>query len=118
MEFVVKDFFSKCGQIRIFSRICSHLLKKLLKENFIFYAVINNSQYFKHLRFIAAKKLHLHLLFIFIFKGQNSKWDIMIKIIIFMKTNWKLYFLSKAVFRKFYSKQVGISSVSYLLTSN
>ena len=35
----MKDFFSKCDQIRSFLRIWSHLLKKSLMENFIFCAV-------------------------------------------------------------------------------
>ena len=39
MKFYIKDFFSKCDQIRSFLRICSHLLKKSLMENFIFCAV-------------------------------------------------------------------------------
>ena len=39
MKFSVKDFFSKCDQIRSFLRIWSHLLKKSLMENFIFCAV-------------------------------------------------------------------------------
>ena len=39
MKFSIKDFFSKCNQIRSFLRIWSHLLKKSLMENFIFYAV-------------------------------------------------------------------------------
>ena len=38
MKFSIKDFFSKCDQIRSFLRIWSHLLKKLLVENFIFCA--------------------------------------------------------------------------------
>ena len=37
MKFSIKDFFSKCGQIRM--RIWSHLLKKSLMENFFFCAV-------------------------------------------------------------------------------
>ena len=36
MKFSIKDFFSKCGQIRSLLRIWSHLLKKPLMENFIF----------------------------------------------------------------------------------
>ena len=36
MKFSIKDFFSKCGQIRSFLRIWSHLLNKSLMENFIF----------------------------------------------------------------------------------
>ena len=40
MKFSIKDFFSKCNQIRSFLRICSHLLKKSLMENFIFCAVL------------------------------------------------------------------------------
>ena len=39
MKFPIKDFFSKCDQIRRNLRIWSHLLKKSLMENFIFCAV-------------------------------------------------------------------------------
>ena len=39
MKFSIKDFFSKCDQIRSFLQIWSHLLKKYLMENFIFCAV-------------------------------------------------------------------------------
>ena len=39
MKFSIKDFFSKCDQIRSFLRIWSYLLKKFLMENFIFRAV-------------------------------------------------------------------------------
>ena len=35
MKFSIKDFFSKCDQIRRFLQICSHLLKKSLMENLI-----------------------------------------------------------------------------------
>ena len=41
MKFSMKDFFSKCDQIRRF-RIWSHLLMKSLMENVIFYAVQKN----------------------------------------------------------------------------
>ena len=36
MKFPVKDFFSKCDEIRKKLRIWSHLLKNSLVENFIF----------------------------------------------------------------------------------
>ena len=36
MKFSIKDFFSKCDQIRSFLRLWSHLLKKSLMENVIF----------------------------------------------------------------------------------
>ena len=36
MKFSIKEFFSKCDQIRSFLWIWSHLLKKSLMENFIF----------------------------------------------------------------------------------
>ena len=36
MKFSIKDFFSKCDQIRSFLRIWLHLLKESLIENFIF----------------------------------------------------------------------------------
>ena len=39
MKFSIKDFFSKCDQIRRELRIWSHLLKKSLMENFFFCAV-------------------------------------------------------------------------------
>ena len=39
MKFSIKDFFSKCDQIRRKLRNWSHLLKKSLIENFIFCAV-------------------------------------------------------------------------------
>ena len=42
MKFSIKDFFSKCDQIRSFLRIWSHLLKKSLTENFILCAVNDN----------------------------------------------------------------------------
>ena len=41
MEYSIKDFFSRCDQIRSFLRIWSHLLKKSFMENVIFCAVIN-----------------------------------------------------------------------------
>ena len=39
MKFSIKDFFSKCDEIRSFLRIWLHLLKKSLMENFLFCAV-------------------------------------------------------------------------------
>ena len=39
MKLSIKDFFSKCDQIRRKLRIWSHLLEKFLMENFIFWAV-------------------------------------------------------------------------------
>ena len=41
MKFSIKDFLSKCDQIRSFLRIWSYLLKKSLMKNFIFCAVKN-----------------------------------------------------------------------------
>ena len=40
MKFSIKDFFSKCDQIRKKLRIRLYLLKKSLMENFIFWAVV------------------------------------------------------------------------------
>ena len=39
MKFSIKNFFSKCDQIRSLLRTWSHLLKKSLMENFFFCAV-------------------------------------------------------------------------------
>ena len=41
MKFCIKDFFSKCDQIRRNLQIWLHLLKKSLMQNLIFYAMIN-----------------------------------------------------------------------------
>ena len=38
LKFSVKDFFNKCDQIQNQNQIWSHLLKKFLMENFIFWA--------------------------------------------------------------------------------
>ena len=35
-KFLIKDFSSKCDQIRSFLRVWSHLLEKSIMENFIF----------------------------------------------------------------------------------
>ena len=40
MKFSIKDFFSKCDQVRSFLWIWSDLLKKSLMENFILCAVV------------------------------------------------------------------------------
>ena len=40
MKFSIKDFSSKCYQIRSFLWIWSHLLEKSLTENFIFSVVL------------------------------------------------------------------------------
>ena len=40
LKFSIRDFFSKCDQIRSLLRISSHLLKKSLMESFIFCTVI------------------------------------------------------------------------------
>ena len=45
MKFSIKDFLSKCGQIRSILRIWSHLLTKSLMENFIFGAVFKAHGY-------------------------------------------------------------------------
>ena len=46
IKFFIKDFFSKCDQIRSFLRIWSHLLKKSLMKNCFFYAVRLLDSYF------------------------------------------------------------------------
>ena len=52
MKFFIKDFFSKYDQIRSFLRICSHLLKKSLMENFIFCAVPESLSFIRFPAFI------------------------------------------------------------------
>ena len=45
MKFSIKDFFSKCHQTCSLLRIWSHLLKKTLMENFVFYAALFGNAY-------------------------------------------------------------------------
>ena len=59
MKFSIKNFFSKCDQIRRKLRIWSHLLRKSLMENFIF--LCNGQCYFAtnvvKLQFVITKKI-------------------------------------------------------------
>ena len=52
MKFSIKDFFSKCDQIRRKLRIWSYLLNKSLMENFIFCGVRDNERSPSHLAMI------------------------------------------------------------------
>ena len=56
MKFSIKGLFSKCDQIRSFQRIWSHLLKKVLMENFTLCAVGDT--------FFECKKTSLLLMFL------------------------------------------------------
>ena len=76
MKFSIKDFFSKCDQIHSFLRIWSHLLKKSLMENFIFYAVI-------------LKSIETLLCFI-LGEPVMRIWERSLKPIIFILTNLKI----------------------------
>ena len=55
VKFSIKDFFSKCDQIRSFLRIWSHLQKKSLMKNFIFCAVMTAISIFSHCFFPVGK---------------------------------------------------------------
>ena len=45
MKFSIKDFFSKCDQIRSFLGIWSYLVKKSLMKNVIFFVVFSENSY-------------------------------------------------------------------------
>ena len=53
MKFSIKDFFSKCEQIRRKLRICSVLLKKSLIENFIICAMKSSAMTNKTFRIVS-----------------------------------------------------------------
>ena len=55
MTFPIKDFFSKCDQIRRKLWIWSHLLKKFLMKNFIFCAVTVTAQTTKIRQYFSTK---------------------------------------------------------------
>ena len=81
MKFSIKDFFSKCDQIRSFLRIWAHLLKKSLMENFIFNAV-----FITGLLFFNNFYYHLFFyLFFFLFFSFYSY------ILLWSKNSWFLW---------------------------
>ena len=55
MKFCIKDFFSKCDQIRSFPGFWLHSSKKSLTENFTFSAVLTEPLLLVILRFRANK---------------------------------------------------------------
>ena len=55
MKFSVKDFLSKCDNIRSFLRIWSHLLKKSLMEMFIFFAILVLYNFFYYISNMSEK---------------------------------------------------------------
>ena len=77
MKFSIKDFLSKCDQIRSFLRIWSHFLKKSLMENF----VVLYSLYEGSLNFVLT---------LFAFSSQNS-WIILDWYFRVVITAWKLF---------------------------
>ena len=58
MKFSIKDFYSKCDQIRSFLRIWSHLLKKLLMENL---CIVSFSSCLKSLRLTTLDDLQNYI---------------------------------------------------------
>ena len=71
MKSSIKDFFSKCDQIRRFLRIWSHLLEKSLIESFIFYVVK------------CQHNASIHN----VFKLKSKIFAMIVKIVIMLKTN-------------------------------
>ena len=66
LKFSIKDFFSKCDQIRKKLRIWSHLLKKSLMEHFIFCAVPKTLRHFCNNFYDSLlNRVSLHLIYIF-----------------------------------------------------
>ena len=62
----IKDFFSKCDQIRSFLRLWSHLLKKSLMENCIFSC---SAHFFRESTFMVKKR------FLYIFWASFQPYD-------------------------------------------
>ena len=55
MNFSIKNFFSKCDQIRRKLQIWSHLLKKSLIKNFNFYSLFLDKSYDSNLKFFQSE---------------------------------------------------------------
>ena len=90
MKFSIKDFFSKCDQIRSFLRIWSHLLKISLMENFILYVVM------LHIMLILIHDLVLNVRL-----GKTTGEDILTKIGItqtdFLSALLFIFYLAKTI---------------------
>ena len=56
MRFSIKNFFSKCDQIRSFLWIWSHLLKKSLMGNFIFFVQHYTHSKWSHIIVLKVKR--------------------------------------------------------------
>ena len=59
MKLSVKNFFSKCEQIRNFLRRCSHLLKKSTVESFIFSTMFFLENVLRTLAFTSYSFAHI-----------------------------------------------------------
>ena len=87
MKFFIKHFFSKCDQIRRKLWIWSHLLKKSLMGNFIFWVVFMKSAGI-NLGFTRSIKGWIwNILFLFfVFK---TKWSQLFSVIVKLNSFWK-----------------------------
>ena len=63
MKFSIRDFFSKCDQIRRKLRIWSHSMKKSLMENLIFCTVMQKIHPFMHpsIQTFIHKDTYIHI---------------------------------------------------------
>ena len=87
MKFSIRDFSSMCDQIHSFLRIWSHLLKKSLMENFIFFM-----QYL-------AKSVQSNI-YVFIFRHSHRKLLYMTLVTVLEKIIIRCYF-SAIIFQSF-----------------
>ena len=77
MKFSIRDFFSKCNQMRSFLRIWSYLLKKSLMENFIFDEVKEVCLGYCQtsvMKFIAKIVYDFQLIIVFVRKFHQNVW--------------------------------------------
>ena len=93
MKFFIKDFFSKCDQIRNFLRIWSSLLKKSLIENFIFCAVC-----------FSELLLRLFTTSMGRYQKINKIFYICLSLSVYSWLLWQLFI--RKIFKKYYSKMV------------
>ena len=86
MKCSVKDFFSKCDQIRRKLRIWSHLLKRFLMESFIFLWSISPSFLIKGVRVFIKNTLKLRV--------ENTKHNVQTEFLrVYLK---KKYFIAQS----------------------
>ena len=102
MEFSIKNLFSKCDQIRCFLQIWSHLLKKVLIENFTSCAVyVIQSFWFTILHWFFLTLCYQIIVFQYcnVICRSLSNVAMVVRVSVFLSPSFRVPFVGVSVFR-------------------